>query len=84
MHHELKCTPEYFAAILSGKKQFECRINDRDFKVGDEVVLKEHEPTSQTYTGRDIWWRITYLMSSENHPAIAPGYCVFCGEEIPF
>lgn len=42
--HELKCNPEYFARIGSGQKTFEIRKNDRDFQVGDILVLKEYDP----------------------------------------
>lgn len=39
MIHELKILPEYFEAVTSGRKQFEIRKNDRDFKVGDQLIL---------------------------------------------
>lgn len=44
-HHELKCWPEYFSETKRGRKPFEIRENDRDFKHGDTVVLKEWDPT---------------------------------------
>jgi ASC-1-like (ASCH) protein len=39
--HELKILPEYFEAVRSGEKRFELRKNDRNFKVGDWVGLRE-------------------------------------------
>jgi len=42
--HELKCRPEYFARIETGQKTFEIRKNDRDFQVGDILILKEFDP----------------------------------------
>lgn len=42
--HELKCRPEYFARIGTGQKTFEIRRNDRDYQVGDILLLKEHDP----------------------------------------
>ncbi len=33
MQHDLKCHPDYFEALRDGTKTFECRYNDRDFKV---------------------------------------------------
>ena len=35
--HELKCEAPYFQAILDGIKNFELRLNDRGFQVGDKI-----------------------------------------------
>lgn len=52
MRHNLKTWPEYFQAVIDGKKTFEIRKNDRDFKVGNELLLQEYDPEQETYTGR--------------------------------
>jgi len=39
--HELKLDIKYFDDVKSGKKNFEIRKNDRDFKVGDILELKK-------------------------------------------
>lgn len=44
MKHTLKCWPEYFAPVKEGKKTFEIRKDDREFKVGDVLELKEFQP----------------------------------------
>ena len=37
--HYLKIKPEYYKDIDRGLKTFELRKNDRDFKVGDILML---------------------------------------------
>lgn len=59
--HELKILPEYFAPVKEGKKTFEIRKNDRDFKVGDTLILKEIYSNSDKFTGREVTKKITYI-----------------------
>lgn len=71
---ELKCWPEFFGPVLAGLKPFEIRKNDRDFRVGDTLVLREWCPTRQDYTGRTCFRTVTYLT---DYPAgLQPGYVV--------
>jgi ASC-1-like (ASCH) protein len=42
MKHRLKTWPEYFEALLSGKKTFEIRKNDRDYQVNDLLLLQKY------------------------------------------
>lgn len=58
--HELKILPEYFGAVADGTKKAEYRYNDRDFKVGDVLVLKEWTCTG--YTGRRACFKITHIL----------------------
>ena len=60
MIHELKTWPEYFVAILDGSKPFEVRRDDRGFAVGDQLFLREWNPASEEYTGREVTKTITY------------------------
>lgn len=66
--HELKTWPYYFRHILSGKKNFEIRNNDRGFRVGDTLVLKEFSPTTQQYTGREVIKKVNYILGSPYEP----------------
>lgn len=65
MIHELKCWPEVFQDIYIGTKEFEVRKNDRGFKVGDHLHLREWNPKRGEYTGRHIVKRITYILQSQ-------------------
>ena len=57
--HCLKVTPEFFPALACGDKTFEARLNDRDFKVGDVLVLQEWD---QVYTREAVTKVVTYIL----------------------
>lgn len=59
--HELKILPEYFRPQLEGKKNFEIRKNDRDYQVGDTLVLKEYDPKTDKFTGINMLAEVTYI-----------------------
>jgi len=61
--HDLKTWPPYFAALLDGRKTFEIRENDREFQVGDMLRLREWDPASSEYTGREMMRVVSYIMS---------------------
>ncbi len=58
---EKKIFPQYFEAILSGKKKFELRLNDFVIKEGDILLLKEWDPVTKTYTGREVEKEVGYV-----------------------
>lgn len=59
--HELKTDPVPFEAMLQGVKRYELRKYDRPFKVGDHLLLREHNRSTGQYTGRELRMRITYM-----------------------
>lgn len=68
MQHKLKISPEYFDAVDNGVKPFEVRLNDRNYKVGDTLVLREGEPDDKgvwRYSGRKSKQIVTYVLGGE-------------------
>jgi hypothetical protein len=66
--HELKCWPEPFKDVLDGVKLCEVRKNDRDFKVGDVLLLREWRRERDThlggdFTGQRVRMRITHVVA---------------------
>lgn len=72
--HDLKTWPNYFGAVMSGAKTFEARVDDRGFDVGDRLMLREWEPFTEMYTGRELERYVTYILRDTEH--VAPGYCI--------
>lgn len=63
MLHDLKCWPEFFAAVRDGLKPFEVRKNDRDFRVGDTLRLWEYDPQLDMHTGMFFHRSVTYALN---------------------
>jgi hypothetical protein len=64
--HPLKTWPAPFAAIMEGRKRHEFRRDDRGFRTGDTLVLKEWDPAGDpelggAFTGRKCRVRVTYI-----------------------
>lgn len=72
--HELKTINPYFNEVWSGNKTFECRLNDRDFKEGDPVLLREYSD-AHGYSGRTISGEIGFVL--RDFQGTASGYVVF-------
>lgn len=73
MVHELKVLPEYYDAIESGKKTFEIRKHDRDYKVGDILALREWD--GKEYTGALITKEVIYILT-DGSGYVLTGYVV--------
>ena len=62
MTHDLKCWTSVFQDVYLGVKSFEIRVNDRDYKVGDTLHLREYNPETDAFTGRWVSRRVTYIL----------------------
>lgn len=76
MTHELKILPEFFEAVSSREKSFEIRKNDRNFKVGDWLILKEWDNEKEKYTGREVKRYVSYIFYGTEDFGLHPDYCV--------
>jgi hypothetical protein len=61
IEHELKVWPRQYGAIASGEKTHEVRRFDRDFRVGDTLLLCEYAPQRGEFTGRRARVRVTHI-----------------------
>ena len=67
-HHKVKSWTYLFSALCSGEKKHDIRdMRERNYKVGDELILQEFEQTSGKYTGREATALITYI-TDKNTP----------------
>lgn len=71
--HELKTWPQYYADLVKGIKTHETRFNDRGFKVGDILILREYEPEKDHYTGRQVARKVIRI-SAPGDVGLLPGY----------
>lgn len=71
--HELKTWTSVFPAVASRAKTVDIRFDDRDFRVGDTLVLNEYDPTEQRYTGRRCTRRVTHILAGGQF-GLEPGY----------
>ena len=62
--HSLKILPEYFNEVVSGNKKSEIRYNDRNYRVGDILSLREWDGR---YRGRHVEVRITHILDDERY-----------------
>ena len=76
--HDLKIWPRHFAAVLSGAKRHEIRVDDRGYQVGDELWLKEWVGGEGGYTGRHHTVEVTHITHNFSR-GLRPGYVMSIG-----
>lgn len=75
MIHNIKLNSKYFKDVITGIKTFEIRFNDRDYKVGDKLML--NEVYNNQYTNKQVCVKITYILTDEDfQEGIQKGYVV--------
>ncbi len=79
--HELKTDQEPFGMSFAGNKTYEIRCNDRDFKVGDMLVLRETMHSGEAmskgapleYTGRVLSRMVNEVRANYG---LQDGWCI--------
>lgn len=79
--HTLKSWPKYFRAVASGERTHELRRDDRGYRVGDQLLLKEFDPETHAFTGATCLVKVTSLTSASEPCAVSvealhPGFCI--------
>jgi hypothetical protein len=69
--HTIKCKPEYFKHLLDGTKTSEIRQNDRDYKVGDTLLICEFD--AKGFTRRDVVRKISHILT-DKFVGLPPGW----------
>lgn len=72
--HQLKTIQPHFDDVLWGRKTFEIRKNDRNFKVGDYLILEKYNQETKQYEHGQVVVEITHIL--KDYPAIDKDYVV--------
>ena len=81
MLHELKVLPPFMEGIITLQKRFEVRLNDRNYKVGDWLYLREWD--GKKYTGVECVCKVLYILEGGQF-GIQEGYVVMSISEPTF
>lgn len=73
--HKLKTWMPYFDDIKAGIKTFEIRKNDRNFQIGDKLLLQEYDQEKKVYTGREVCVEVLYILPGGSF-GIDSEYCI--------
>ena len=65
--HILKTENPHFLDIYQGRKRFELRFNDRNFKIGDFLILREY---SKHFGGYSSSWHAVKVIHMMEGPTL--------------
>jgi hypothetical protein len=71
--HSLKTHPGEFQDTKAGLKLAEFRLDDRDYQVGDVLILEEWDPETRKYTN-DVLWALVRHVQRGGKFGIPDGY----------
>lgn len=73
--HVLKTWDEFMQDIALRNKTFEVRKNDRNYEVGDILILQGFDKDKKAYTDKQITAKVTYILHGGQF-GVEEGYCV--------
>jgi len=80
--HWLKVWSEYYDDVVSGRKPFEVRVDDRTppYEVGDTLILADWDKDERKYVGRECEKEVTYVLRDPQF--VLPDHCIMGIKEI--
>lgn len=84
--HNLKIDNEIIDMKIRGVKNFEIRLNDRDFKIGDILFEREYNQNTKKYGSTCIYEKITGILPKKACYGLKEGYVIlvtqplYCGD----
>lgn len=63
----------FYECVASGKKKFELRVNDRNYAVGDMLLLREY---AFEYTGKAILCKVLYCLDITDLIGTSKRWCI--------
>lgn len=70
--HKVKSWPPFFKEMATGAKKHDMRnMRDRNYRVGDRLILQEYDPFRGEYTGVEMAFDITYITSKDTPCALS-------------
>lgn len=86
--HRIKSWPKFFQPLSNGQRTHELRRNDREYKVGDVLELREFLYNEKVYSGRVIQMAITSITSASEPCAVSEEalhieFCILSVKLIP-
>jgi ASC-1-like (ASCH) protein len=78
--HNLKIIQPYFDKLKAGTKKWELRFNDRDYRIGDALILQEYDPSNKTYSGESLTAHVVDIFygagDGKSSYGLIEGYCL--------
>lgn len=79
--HTVKSWAHFYDAIVAGKKMHDLRKDDRDYQVGDTLILQRYDNINGRYTGEECEAKVTYITNKQvpcafSSSVLPPDYCI--------